>query len=68
VLRALVAAAEAWCDERGLTEMRLHSSTSSAAAVDAWDSLGFEVVEHVRRRVLAPASHGLQPHAHAESR
>jgi GNAT superfamily N-acetyltransferase len=67
VLRALVAAAEAWCDERGLTEMRLHSSTSSAA-VDAWDSLGFEVVEHVRRRVLAPASHGRPSHAHAESR
>ena len=68
VLRALLAAAETWCEERGLTEMRLHSSTSSPVAVDTWDALGFEIVEHVRRRVLAPASHRLQPHAHAELR
>ena len=67
VLRALLAAAEAWCDERGLTEMRLHSSTSAAVAVDTWDSLGFEIVEHVRRRVLVPTSPDVHPHAHAES-
>jgi ribosomal protein S18 acetylase RimI-like enzyme len=68
VLRAMLAAAEAWCDERGLTEMRLHSSTSAPAAVDTWDALGFEVVEHVRRRTLTPKSKRVRPHAHAESR
>jgi ribosomal protein S18 acetylase RimI-like enzyme len=68
VLRAMLAAAEAWCDERGLTEMRLHSSTSAPIAVDTWDALGFEIVEHVRRRALAPASQRIRPHAHAESR
>jgi ribosomal protein S18 acetylase RimI-like enzyme len=68
VLRALLAAAEAWCGERGLTEMRLHSSTSSSVAIDTWDALGFEVVEHVRRRALTSAGHALRPHAHAESR
>jgi GNAT superfamily N-acetyltransferase len=64
VLHALVAAAEAWCDARGITEMRLHSATSSADAVGAWDALGFEVVEHVRRRTL-PSS---LVHAHTHSR
>jgi len=68
VLRALLAAAELWCEERGLTEMRLHSSTTSPVAIDTWDALGFEVVEHVRRRPLTPAAHRLGPHAHAESR
>jgi ribosomal protein S18 acetylase RimI-like enzyme len=68
VLRGLLAAAETWCEERGLNEMRLHSSTSSQVAVDTWDALGFETVEHVRRRILAPASHEIHPHAHAESR
>jgi ribosomal protein S18 acetylase RimI-like enzyme len=68
VLRALLAAAEDWCEERGLGEMRLHSSTTSPVAIDTWDALGFEVVEHVRRRALASAAHGLEPHAHAESR
>jgi len=67
VLRALIGAAEAWCEERGLNEMRLHSSTSSPVAVDTWDALGFEIVEHVRRRVLTPASPGSHSHAHAES-
>ena len=68
VLRALLALAESWCEERGLTEMRLHSSTASPVAIDTWDALGFEVVEHVRRRTLTPAGHGARPHAHAESR
>ena len=68
VLRALLAAAEHWCEERGLTEMRLHSSTSTPAAVDTWDALGFEVVEHVRRRILSPSAQGPRAHAHAESR
>lgn len=68
VLRALIAAAEAWCEERGLTEMRLHSSASSPVAIEAWDALGFEVVEHVRRRNLTPTSPRIRPHVHAESR
>ena len=68
VLRALLAAAEIWCAERGLNEMRLHSSTSSPVAVDTWDALGFEIVEHVRRRTLTPTSPRIRPHAHVESR
>jgi GNAT superfamily N-acetyltransferase len=52
VLRALVAAAETWCNQRGITEMRLHNASTSAMAGDAWAAMGFEVVEHVRRRAL----------------
>ena len=52
VMRALVRAAEDWCDERGLGEMRLHNAASSRVAVAAWTALGFEVVEQVRRRVV----------------
>lgn len=52
VMRALVGAAEAWCDERGLGEMRLHNVSTSRVAVAAWSALGFEVVEQVRRRVV----------------
>ena len=53
VLRALVAAADSWCAELGLSEMRLHNASTSAAAQGAWSALGFEVVEQVRRRALA---------------
>jgi GNAT superfamily N-acetyltransferase len=56
VMRALVRAAEQWCDERGLGEMRLHNAASSRVAIAAWSALGFEVVEQVRRRAVhAPA-------------
>jgi GNAT superfamily N-acetyltransferase len=68
VLRALLAAAEAWCDERGIDEMRLHNATSSAVAERTWSALGFEVVEHVRRRatrVAAPAA--AREHDHVEA-
>jgi len=51
-LRALLAAADEWCDYRGIEEMRLHNSAKSAVAADAWTALGFEVVEQVRRRPL----------------
>jgi GNAT superfamily N-acetyltransferase len=68
VLRALLAAADAWCEERGLTEMRLHSSSLSPVARGAWDALGFDVVEHVRRRALTPVPPRIRPHIHAESR
>ncbi len=52
VMRALVHAAEAWCDERGLGEMRLHNAASSRVAAAAWGALGFAVVEQVRRRTI----------------
>jgi GNAT superfamily N-acetyltransferase len=52
VLRTLVAAAERWCAERGLDEMRLHNSASAPTAAAVWSAFGFEVVEEVRRRVL----------------
>ncbi|MEP6493206.1 MAG: GNAT family N-acetyltransferase [bacterium] len=52
VLRALLAAADRWCEERGIDEMRLHNSATSGGAAQAWSALGFEVVEQVRRRPL----------------
>jgi GNAT superfamily N-acetyltransferase len=52
VLRALLAAADRWCEEHGIDEMRLHNSATAAVAEQAWSALGFEVVEHVRRRPL----------------
>lgn len=56
VLRALLAAADRWCDEHGIVEMRLHNSATAAVAEQAWSALGFEIVEHVRRRPLQTAS------------
>jgi GNAT superfamily N-acetyltransferase len=69
VLRALMAAAEHWCEERGLTEMRLHNSSESGEARAAWGALGFDVVEEVRRRELHPtiASSGARPSRAAQS-
>ena len=68
VLRALLAAAEQWCEDRGIGEMRLHNATSSAAAAGAWNALGFEVVEHVRRRALAATNPSrARPRAHVEA-
>lgn len=51
VLRALLARADAWCAERGLTEMRLHNVPGGVAA-EVWAALGFGVVEEVRTRTL----------------
>ncbi|HEY9226164.1 MAG TPA: GNAT family N-acetyltransferase [Gemmatimonadaceae bacterium] len=67
VLRALVAAAEKWCAERGIGEMRLHNSASSSFIGQVWEAFGFEVVEHVRRRVLPIGRDALgsPPHSHA---
>ena len=65
ILRALLSAAESWCDEHGITEMRLHSATTSPEAASAWDALGFEVVEHVRRRAL-PAVTGTSQSEHSQ--
>ena len=52
VLRALLAAADTWCAERGLDEMRLHNAADNPLANAAWEALGFEVVEHLRVRSL----------------
>ena len=52
VLTALLAHAEAWCAERGLTELRLHNVPGGNASA-AWSAVGFAVVEEVRRKGLA---------------
>lgn len=58
ILHQLVDAATVWCRNRGITEMRLHSTPENAAANVAWERLGFGTVEYLRRRevVLAPGS------------
>jgi GNAT superfamily N-acetyltransferase len=48
VLSALMSEIERWARQRGLTEMRLHNSTSRAATRSAWDKLGFAINEEVR--------------------
>ena len=53
VLRALVETAVAWCRERGLQEMRLHNAAGNDVANAAWETLGFQIVEHLRARSLA---------------
>jgi GNAT superfamily N-acetyltransferase len=52
VLRALLAAADRWCLDRGLDEMRLHNAADNPLANAAWEALGFEVAEHLRVRSL----------------
>jgi ribosomal protein S18 acetylase RimI-like enzyme len=52
VLRALLAAADEWCLDRGLDEMRLHNAADNPLANAAWEALGFEVAEHLRVRSL----------------
>jgi GNAT superfamily N-acetyltransferase len=52
VLRALLDRAVAWCEDRGLGEMRLHSVAGDAVSEAAWDALGFEVVEYVRLKTI----------------
>lgn len=52
VLGTLVAAAEQWCIERGLTEMRLHSVHGDDVAATAWERMGFGPVEMVRMKKL----------------
>ena len=49
VLKALLRQAEQWCEERGLTEMRLHNVPDGVASA-AWESQGFVVIEQVRMR------------------
>ena len=52
VLRSLLAAADDWCADRGLDEMRLHNAADNPLANAAWEALGFEVAEHLRVRSL----------------
>jgi len=54
VLRSLLAAADDWCADRGLDEMRLHNAADNPLANAAWEALGFEVAEHLRVRSLKP--------------
>lgn len=54
VLRALLHAAEQWSRDRGLEQMRLHNVAGSVEAEGAWSALGFDVVEQVRMRPIAP--------------
>ena len=54
VLHARLAAAEQWCTERGLTEMRLHNAPENPLSSGAWTALGFDVVEHLRVRPIGP--------------
>lgn len=68
-LRALVAAAERWCEQRGLAEMRLHNSASAKTAAAVWSAFGFEVVEEVRRRLLPSERQSrAEPRTHAGAR
>lgn len=50
VLRHLVDAAVAWCAGHGVHDLRLHCTSENAEGNAAWEALGFEVVEVVRRR------------------
>jgi hypothetical protein len=62
-------AAEQWCDERGIDEMRLHNSSRSPSARQSWSALGFEVVEEVRSRAVHPRRRTPPvTRAHAEAR
>lgn len=52
VLRALMDAAERWCEERGLDELRLHNAAENDVANATWAALGFAPVEVLRTRPL----------------
>jgi len=52
VLKALLAEAVRWCEQRALPEIRLHSTSDGESANAAWSALGFEIVEHLRVRSL----------------
>jgi len=52
VLHALLDAAERWCEERGLDELRLHNAAENEVANATWAALGFAPVEVLRTRPL----------------
>src|SRR5690606_38952811 len=53
-LSALMRAAEQWCRERGLTELRLHNAADNPVSNATWEAFGFEIAEHLRVRRLTP--------------
>jgi ribosomal protein S18 acetylase RimI-like enzyme len=55
VLRELLGAAERWCRDRGLGEMRLHNAADNETANAAWQALGFHTVEVLRIRTVSAA-------------
>ena len=52
-MAALLAEAERWCRAHGLSEVRLHCTVENAEGNASWESLGYDAVEVVRRRVLS---------------
>jgi ribosomal protein S18 acetylase RimI-like enzyme len=54
VLTALMRAAERWCGERAIDELRLHNAADNPLSNATWDALGFEIAEHLRVRRLNP--------------
>ena len=53
ILRQLLCAAEGWCRDQGLSEIRLHCTVENVEGNLAWQALGYADVEVVRRRVLS---------------
>ena len=54
VVRALLNAAEAWCQERAIAELRLHCAIDNADGNAAWSALGFVPWEVRYRRPVSP--------------
>lgn len=45
VLRALLAAADSWCRQNGISSMRLQCALANEVGQRAWQSLGFQAAE-----------------------
>ncbi|MEW5915496.1 MAG: GNAT family N-acetyltransferase [Gemmatimonadota bacterium] len=52
VLKQLLGAADRWCVEQGIQEMRLHVGFDNEAGNAAWQALGFEPAEMLRVRSI----------------
>jgi hypothetical protein len=53
-MRRLVRAALTWSASLGASEIRLRVSAGNASGNAAWQALGFETVQLLRRRVVPP--------------
>ena len=51
-LRALVRAASAWANERGVTDLRVRTNSGNGPSNAAWEALGFVPAQVIRRRIL----------------
>lgn len=51
IMGRLVDAAESWCAEHGVYDLRLRNAHDNAAANGAWEALGFRVVQVTRQRL-----------------